>query len=83
MARFSHGHTTWAAYAREGQQILQEGARQIEADTEIVHQRVAQEAEARRENALAAIAILGAMRPNPGLSCTSYGLNGSIQTNCH
>jgi hypothetical protein len=79
VARFGQGHMTWAALARESQRIAQDNTRQLAADDEANRQRLAQGAEVRRENALAAAAILGAMPINQQPQtiyvrpCTVYG----------
>jgi hypothetical protein len=65
VAHFSQRHMTWAALAKEFVKLGQDGNRQLAAYDEIMRQRAAQEAEARRQNGLAAAAILGATMPRP------------------
>jgi hypothetical protein len=66
-ARFSQRHMTWGDFIRNGSALWQDGQQRITAADEVRRQQLtqaaAQDAAARRDNAVAAAAILGAMRP--------------------
>jgi hypothetical protein len=78
VAHFGQGRMTWAAALREVVKIWQDSARQLDALDATMRQQAAQDAEVRRENAMAAVAILGATMPRPPQTiyvapCTIYG----------